>query len=103
MKEEYRVIGVVEDDVPDWQRRPPKWTQLVEEIINLEPGQKLVLEFDDVKTAERARNAVRDVANLRAKAIVVRTRLVEKNGRVRLWLIRVRPDQGVPPPPKQKK
>jgi hypothetical protein len=89
----YRIGKIVgANEVPDWERKPPKWTELVDAVMSLEPNQALTVEFDDEKTAERARNAVRDMANLKAKAIIVRTRLqTEENGTVTLYLTRVHP------------
>jgi hypothetical protein len=89
----YKILKVVDaDEVPDWERRPPKWSELVEAVLGLKPNQSLEVEFDDAKVAERARNAVRDAANLEARAVVVRTRVVKKEGGgAILYLTRVNP------------
>ncbi len=68
------------DQVPDWERRPPKWAELVDAVLALEPNQTLEVFFDDPKVAERARNAVRDMANLKANAPIVRTRILYHQG-----------------------
>lgn len=76
----YKIIKTVDfTEIPDWERRPPKWDELVNAAIALEPGKTLVVEFPDVKVAARARNAVRDQTNLRAHKVIVRTRLVEND------------------------
>jgi hypothetical protein len=79
-------------DVPDWVRTTPKWSELVDLALSLEPGQSTEIEFDNEKEAERARNAVRDQANLKARSIVVRTRVVgNEDGSSTLYIIRVHP------------
>lgn len=87
----YKIKHVVPaDEVPGWERRPPKWDELVEAVLALEPNNSLEVYFDDVAEATRARNAVRDAANLRARAIVVATRLVkEGDDHATLFLTRV--------------
>jgi Glu-tRNA(Gln) amidotransferase subunit E-like FAD-binding protein len=92
MSTPYSVKGVVDaDEVPDWERTQPKWTDLVDQVMALEPGQALQVEFTDQKAAERARNAVRDTANARARAVVVRTRLRKTKDGAMLYLTRVNP------------
>jgi hypothetical protein len=87
----YKILKVVDaEEVPDWERRPPKWDDLVDAVMDLEPNQSLEVSFDDSDVAERARNAVRDTANLRAKVVVVRTRVVKHDdGSAILYLTRV--------------
>jgi hypothetical protein len=90
----YRILSPIDsDEVPDWERRPPKWSDLVDAVMGLEPGQSIPVEFDDESAAERARNAVRDAANLQARAVVVRTRLQkhDKDGGATLFLTKVHP------------
>jgi TusA-related sulfurtransferase len=89
----YKVLGIVDyTEVPNWERRPPKWDELVQEVLQLKPGQTLEIFFDDPKEAERARNAVRDQANLEAEAVVVRTRLIKKDdGKALVYLTRLNP------------
>jgi hypothetical protein len=89
----YKKLNIVEiDDVPNWERRKPKWLELVEDVKKLTPGQTLPVAFDDEKAAKRAQNAVRDAANLEARAVIVRTRVVvQDNGTAILYLMRVRP------------
>lgn len=89
----YKILKVIDaNEVPDWERRPAKWQDLVDKVFELEPGQTLTVLFDDVKTATRARNAVRDTANLKARAIIVRTRVTEQeNDKAMLYLTRVKP------------
>lgn len=89
----YTIKRVIEADmVPDWNRTQPKWSELVEKVLSLKPNQSLEVEFDDPAQAARARDAVRDTANLQARAVIVRTRLVEKeNGEATLFLIKVNP------------
>ena len=94
----YQVKRVVQaDEVPDWERRPPKWAELVDQVMSLEPGQSVEVFFDNPSEGERARNAVRDQANLKARAVVVRTRLVEVEGGATVYLTRVHPTAGSPP------
>lgn len=90
----YKITGRISaDEVPDWARREPKWAELVEAVLSLEPGEVLRVEFQgahEVQEARRARNAVRDAANLKAGTAVVRTRLVEENDELAtLYLIRL--------------
>lgn len=88
----YKIVDMVGmDDIPGWERQPPKWSDLVEKVLNMEPGQVLKLTFDDAKTAERARNAVRDAANLKARAIIVKTRVVKGQKSTTLYLARQHP------------
>lgn len=89
----YRITGVVDDNsVPDWERTPPKWAELVQAVFDLEPGKSLTVKFDDRHSAERARNAVRDKTNLKAQAVICRTRLVEHDdGSATLYLVRLHP------------
>lgn len=92
----YRIGRVIdESDIPDWERRPPKWHELVDAVLALEPGQALTVEFDNAQEARRARDAVRDTANLRARQIVVRTRLTKhkKDAGANLYLARVFPPE----------
>lgn len=89
----YKTLPIVDtDEVPDWHRREPKWTDLAEKVQKLEPGKSLPVLFDNEKEAKRAANAVRDRVNLRAKAVIVRTRLVKQpDGTIKLYLIRTHP------------
>jgi gamma-glutamylcysteine synthetase len=80
----YKIEGVVPaDEVPDWTRRESKWDEIVEKVLDLEPGKSLKVVFPDKKTADRARNAVRDAANLRlvGKEKILRTRMVKNKGK----------------------
>lgn len=93
-KPNYKVLGIVSAaDIPDWERRPTKWADLANQVMDLQPGQTLTLFFENQDEAERARNAVRDTANLSAGAIVVRTRLVEKEEGSVVYLTRVLPTE----------
>lgn len=90
----YKILSIVsEEAVPDWQRKAPKWQDLINVVLDLKPGQTLPIEFDDWDEAERGRNAVRDGANLAAKAIILRTRLVQDKGtgKTILYLMRIKP------------
>lgn len=91
----YKIRKVVSaEDVPNWERRPPKWDELVEEVLSLEPGQSLEVEFDDYATADRARNAVRDTANLRAQTVIVTTRVIKQEDEsALLYLTRLYTDE----------
>lgn len=89
----YKISIVDASEVPDWERRPPKWADLTEQALALKPGQTMKLEFDDGQVGERARNAIRDMANLKAEQIVVRTRIVQKpKGGATVYIIRVHPE-----------
>lgn len=93
-KPNYKVLGIVTAaDIPDWERRPPKWADLAHQVMELQPGQTLTLFFENQNEAERARNAVRDTANLEAGAIVVRTRVVDKDEGAVVYLTRVVPTE----------
>jgi len=90
----YQILRVVEaTEVPDWERKAPKWEEIAEAVMDLQPNQSLEIQFDDDKEANRARNAVRDSVNLKANAIVVRTRVVRaddaKKG-TKVYFIRLR-------------
>jgi hypothetical protein len=89
----YKKMRVVDaDEVPDWQRREPKWDELTRDVLNLEPGKSLPVLFDTFQEAKRASNAVRENVNLIAKAVIVRTRLVRKDdGGAELFFIRTHP------------
>lgn len=88
----YEDLGIVDDDdIPGWERTPPKWTALIDEIYNLEPGQTKKLFFEDKDEANRARNAVRDGVNLKARAGVCRTRVVVTHEGAYVWLTRTEP------------
>lgn len=89
----YTILKPVDaDEIPDWQRRPPKWSDLVDAVLELPVGKGIPVIFDDEAIAKRARNAVRDAANLREGEISVRTRLVQNNdGTTTLFLTRVNP------------
>lgn len=96
----YKIVKVVgSDKIPDWQRREPKWRDLEDAVMKLKPGESLEVYFDDAKVAERARNAVRDNANLHAKSIVVRTRILTSGSKegATVWLTRVHPTQATVP------
>jgi len=91
---QYRVVRVISPkDVPGWDRRPPKWQEIADQVRELEPDKTLVLEFDDRDSAERARNAVRDALNLEARAVVVRTRVTDDktSGKSLLYLTKLNP------------
>lgn len=90
----YKVLPVVDaTDVGNWQRRKPKWKDLVDQVLQLKPGKSLPVEFETEEEANRARNAVRDWANriLDKENIdgLIRTRLdVVEEGKVVINLIR---------------
>ena len=88
----YRKLDIIDaSDVPEWQRREPKWDELVQDVLSLEPGQSLPVLFDSNKAAQRARNAVRDRANAILRKPVIRTRLIKReDGKVELFLIRTK-------------
>ena len=75
----YKIEGLVDsDEIPDWARRPAKWADLIEAVMELEPGgRSLQVEFEDEGVANKARNTVRDTLNLRLKKAAIRTRLVK--------------------------
>ena len=84
------------DEVPNWARRTPKWQRLIDRIAELTPGQSLTVTFKDEKTANRARNTVRDTLNLRSNLASIRTRLVrEDDGRPTVFFTRLPDDQVV--------
>jgi TusA-related sulfurtransferase len=89
----YKKLDIIDvTDVPNWERRKPKWADLADDVEKLEPGQTLVVEFDDEKAAKRAQNAVRDTVNLKARAVILRTRVVvEEDGKSILYLMRTHP------------
>jgi len=90
----YKIVGEGEDAVPGWDRRPPKWQELVDAVLALKPGRHIIIDFDSHTEARRASNAVRDQANLQERAVVVRTRVVKKeDGSATLYLIRVMPEE----------
>lgn len=91
----YKIGNIISsDDVPDWERRPAKWSELVEAVFKLSPGQTITIHFDDATEAERARNAVRDQANLVAQEVVCRTRLVVRgDDKADLYLTRTFPQE----------
>lgn len=88
----YQELGVIQaGQVPDWDRRPPKYSDIVKVVQALAPGQAKPYVFPDVAAAERARNAVRDMVNRQAKKAIVRTRLEEQpeEGQVIVYFIRL--------------
>jgi len=89
----YKIGDIIDsNEVPDWERRPAKWSELVDAVFDLKPGQTITVHFDNAKEAERARNAVRDQANLIAETVVCRTRLIKREGdKADLYLTRVHP------------
>lgn len=91
----YTILGVIDaDEVPDWERRRPKWDELIDAVMALEPNKTIEIAFPSAREAKRASNAVRDGANLRAEAVVVRTRVVynkEDDEGATLFLTRVKP------------
>jgi len=90
----YTITGVVSTgEIPNWARRKPKWKELVQAVLDLEPGTSLTVVFENKKTAVRACNAVRDDANRRLKAAAVRTRVVtEADGKAMAYLARLFPE-----------
>jgi hypothetical protein len=73
----FTVKGFVDqDEIPSWARRPPKWSQLLDTIRALKPGQTIVIEFPTKSAANRARNVVRDELNSEIGRAAIRTRLV---------------------------
>lgn len=83
--------------VPNWVRRSSKWDDLMEELDLLKPGEALEVSFTDTETANRARNAVRDMMNARMQVAAIRTRLIaaekEKDNRARVFFTKLRADQ----------
>jgi hypothetical protein len=78
------------DQVPDWQRREPKWDDLKKVVRNLKPGQSLPVRFPTVQEAKNARNAVRDGVNDDIGAALIGTRLIKlKDGQARTHFFRV--------------
>lgn len=80
----YRILNLIEaTQVPDWNRRPRKWGELIDLAIKLAPGKTVPILFDgnddNLSTANMARNAVRDTVNLKLKGIATRTRVVEND------------------------
>lgn len=94
----YKIEGVVSaDEVPNWARRPSKWAELLDMVMNLEPDTALPVRFESQKEADNARNQIREEANTRLaeeedETRVVRTRLKKgvdpKTGKTiwRVWL-----------------
>ncbi len=79
-EDSYKKMGIVDaTDVPDWERRTPKWSKMAEEVRELSPGKSIAYFFDSAAEARQARNAVRDNVNLelrrKGKGPEVRTRL----------------------------
>lgn len=90
----YKIVDVVDaEEIPGWERKPPKWQELVDEVEKLKPNQALKVRFGGRGEANRARNAVRDRVNLNARAIVVRTRVSvdPKTGEYTLYLAKTHP------------
>lgn len=90
----YQIVDVIDaDDIPGWERKPPKWQELVDAVGALKPDQALRVRFGSRGEANRARNAVRDRVNLNARAIVVRTRVSvdKKTGEYTLYLAKTHP------------
>lgn len=87
----YQKLDIIDiENVPDWDRRPDKWGQLVRDVLSLEPGKSLPVLFDSRKQAHHARNAVRYRANTQLGKAEIRTRLVQrKDGKYELHLIRL--------------
>lgn len=80
------------DQVPDWDRRERKWEDLIKLIEEIPPGKTRPFEFDNHQEAKRARNAVRDTVNLRAGAVVIRTRVIFKDsGTAILYVSKLHP------------
>jgi hypothetical protein len=82
-------------EVPTWVRRQPKYTDLVEAILKLKPGQTLKVIFDNGKIATTARNTIRDHINMdHLNQAAVRTRLEKKedNSAV-VWFTRLKAEQ----------
>jgi hypothetical protein len=87
----YNIEGIVSaDDVPNWARREPKWDELVNEVMKLEAGKSLRVAFPNVKTANRARNAIRDNVNLRMAEAAAKGKI--KPGDVHLVRTRITHD-----------
>jgi len=87
----YEILRPVDaTTVPDWERRPAKWAELTDAVLKLEPGKALPVKFQSIEEAERARNAVRDAVNMRAEAVVVRTRMEkQEDDTAIIWLTRL--------------
>ncbi len=76
-EEEYEVTGIVEPkDIPTWARRERKWQDLLDTVMQLEPGKVLQIRFKSEKAADTARNQVRDEINRLAGAAVLATHMV---------------------------
>lgn len=74
----FEVKGYVSQaDIPEWVRRPPKWNELMDVVRQLQPGDTILIEFEDPEEANRARNVVRDELNAEIGRAAIRTRLVK--------------------------
>lgn len=86
----FEITGVIDaDEVPSWQRRQPKYEELVETMLELEPGKAIRVVFPDKDAARRAANQVRDTVNYLAKAVVISTRVTEEKGNGYLYLTKL--------------
>lgn len=91
------VEGTIDpSEVPNWARRTPKWSSLIEAVAGVARGRTLVVSFDDHKTAEIARTTVRDELNQRLEVAAIRTRLVHtQDGKTLVYFTRLHDDQVV--------
>ena len=75
-KPTYRVLpAVTPAEVPGWARRPPKWNDLMEQILPTETGQTLPIEFEDAAETNRARSTIRDSLSRETGKVALQTRV----------------------------
>jgi TusA-related sulfurtransferase len=79
------------DSVPNWARRPPKWSALIEVIMTLHPGESLEVVFESEAAAKQARNTIRDTINLKLDTAAIRTRVVQNEGSTTVYFTRLKP------------
>lgn len=80
----YRILKLVEPaEIPDWNRRPAKWVDLVKMALEIPKGMTMPVLFegnkDNFKAADQARNNIRDHVNAEKGEVTVRTRLVRND------------------------
>lgn len=80
MNSEYEMRGIISaNEVPNWARRPYKWDDVVDKVVQLGKGMSLPIHFPNGKLAKTVRNTIRDRANMRLEAPLIRTRLVQNS------------------------
>lgn len=80
MEDEYQIGEVVgSSNVPNWARRPLKYSDLIERILRLEDGEEISIRFENGKLAKPVRDAIRNRLNTSLDSdVLVRTR-IEQN------------------------